>query len=1105
MICALCQKGNPDSAAFCISCGAPLGAVCGQCGGELAPEAKFCHRCGHAVAAPQLPTHPALLRAVPASVGLEQPKPPELPATPDAAQTSHSTEGERRILTVLFCDVQGSTAMAERLDPEEWADIMNGAFEHLIGSVYHYEGTVARLMGDAILAIFGAPVAHEDDPQRAVLAGLAILRGIQSYSERMKQERGAEINVRVGINTGLVVVGEMGTHQHLEYTVMGDAVNLASRMEQTAAPGTVQISGNTHKLVKTLFEFETLGDIHVKGKEQTVPAYRVLGLLETPRSARGLELYGLSVPLVGRDDELQTMLDIFGHVLGGRTSVVSIIGEAGAGKSRLLREFLSYLEAEGRLDDCRVWLWSANCSSLGEQPYGVFAGFFASAYGVSRGDSPEATERKLREALQALGAGQADVKRWLPLFYHLVGIDQGRIGLPAVEPEQLKRHLFLAVRSVLKLHLDQRPLVLLVEDVHWADAASIDLLRFLTDQLEGSPFLVLLAHRPSLDVGSFATGRTAYTPVRLGPLPAAEINDLLDGYFGPLSDRIPVRVRQLVVERADGNPFYAEEIVRSFIEAGTLKLEPDGWVWTADVADFDVPATVQGLLLARLDHLPTTTLRFAQEAAVLGPAFDGEVLRAVCSDPGSMDVYLDQLFRAELVEPVPPRWNSETGLRYRFTNLLVQEVAYQSVLLRRRMEMHGHIAASLEEMCGGQPDRLEDLELLGHHYSLSANKVKGAVYLIAAGNRACNLYANEDAARYYRRALETLRTCDQPDCWVERLAAREGLADVLGLLGRREESLAQYEDALAGYGEDGDKPSRARLRRKIASLHWEAGAREAALVQYQTALELLNGQTEHIEVAHLSQEMGRLAFRSGDNQEAIQWAQKALDTAEQLVTRNGISQEAASATAHAYNTIGVALARAARLEEAVEYVERSIEVAQKYDLPQAACRAYTNLGVLYTNLDPGQAIEICSAGLDLAKKIGDMSMQSWLYANLASAYCTFTGQCEAEGIAAAEAAIELDRQFGQLDHLAVPLIVLGQIYQCHGDPEAALASYQEALRLAQEMREPQLLFPCYDGLATLYLEAGDMARAEGYMAKSEQVCEEAGLEVDSLVMMPFLY
>jgi adenylate cyclase len=408
-------------------------------------------------------------------------------------------------------------------------------------------------------------------------------------------------------------------------------------------------------------------------------------------------------------------------------------------------------------------------------------------------------------------------------------------------------------------------------------------------------------------------------------------------------------------------------------------------------------------------------------------------------------------------------------------------------------------------MCDGQPERLEDLELLGHHYSLSINKLKGLVYLITAADRARNLYANEDAARYYRRALETPSKGDRPGGHALRLTAQEGLADVLGLVGRRQESLGHYQEALRGYEEDGDKPSLARLQRKIGSLQWEAGDREAALSQYQSALALLNGQPQHIEVAHLYQEMGRLAFRSGDNQGAIQWAQKALDMAEHLAARNGNSREAASAIAQAYNTLGVALARAARLEEAVEYVQRSIGVAQEYELPQAACRAYTNLGVLYTNLDPGQAIDVCTAGLELAKKIGDLSLQSWLYANLAGAYCTFTGQCEVEGITAAEAAINLDRQLGQLDHLAVALVVLAQIHQCHGDPEAALVCFQEALRLAQEMREPQLLFPCYEGLATVYLEAGDIARTEEFMAKGQQVCEEAGLDVESLVMMPFLY
>lgn len=1102
MKCALCHNHNPEVARFCTDCGAPLSSVCPWCSGELAPGAKFCHHCGHALAAPQPPAPPPL----DPQDRLTQYIPRELLNKLEAARTIHALEGARRIVTVLFCDVQGSTAMAERLDPEEWAEIMNGAFAHLITPIYRYEGMVARLMGDAILAFFGAPIAHEDDPQRAVLAGLDILQGIQGYRDHVKQKWAGEINVRIGINTGLVVVGEVGSDLRVEYTAMGDAVNLAARMEQSAAPGTVQISGNTHNLVRTLFEFEPLGDIQVKGKTEPVPAYQVLRKLTTSRSARGLESYGLSTALVGRDDDLHKLLSLYDRMLRRQTQVVSIIGEAGAGKSRLLREYLSRLEAEGRLVAPRVQVWSAACSSLGEQPYGVFAGFFASTYGVARGDSPLEVEQKLRDTLHTLDAHQGEVGRFLPLICYLLGIEQDGARQLTVEPEQLKRQLFMVVRSLLELHLQQGPLILVTEDLHWADAASIELLKFLADRLADAQFLMLLAHRASLDTSFLATGHASYTAIRLAPLPATEVQALLEAYFVGSSDKIPDWVRQLIVQRADGNPFFAEEIVRSLIEAGALKREADSWVWTEDATVLDVPATVQGLLLARLDRLPPATLRFAQEAAVLGPAFDEAVLRAVCSDSAPMEKHLDQLYQAQLLELLPqPSRPDGRGQRYRFTHVLVQEVAYQSLLVRQRVQMHGCVARTLEQMCGGQVERLEDLEILAHHYSLSADKMKGARYLVAAGDRARNLYANEDAARYYLRALETLRKCHQPGCRTDHLVAQERLADVFGLLGRRAEALMHYEEVRASYEEDRDKASQARLLRKIGSLQWEEGNREAAMAQYRTGLALLNGYTQHIEMAHLYQEMGRLAFRSGDNQGAIAWARKALEMAEQLIARNGNSQEAASAMAYAYNTLGVALARVARLEEAVEYVERSINVAREHELPQAACRAYTNLGVLYTNLDPAQAIETCTEGLELARKIGDLGLQSWLYANLASAYCTFTGQCETEGIAAAEAAIDLDRQLGQLDHLAVPLIVLGQIYQCHGDSEAALLSYREALRLAQEIGEPQLLFPCYDGLATLYLEVGDVTQAEEFMAKGEQVCVEAGLEVESLVMMPFLY
>ena len=332
------------------------------------------------------------------------------------------------------------------------------------------------------------------------------------------------------------------------------------------------------------------------------------------------------------------------------------------------------------------------------------------------------------------------------------------------------------------------------------------------------------------------------------------------------------------------------------------------------------------------------------------------------------------------------------------------------------------------------------------------------------------------------------------------------MADLLGPTGRRAAALGEYELVEAAYRAVGDAPAQARILRKMGGLHWDAGARSRALGCFEAGLALLDGDREHIERAHLYQEMGRLAFRSGDSQRAIEWAEQARVYAERLVAHDSAPDrtEAMIAAAQSHNTLGVALARLGRLEEAVGHIERSVALAGETGLLQAACRGLANLSVLYSTLDPARAIETCAAGLEMAKKIGDLGFQSRLYANLAVAYCALTNRCDEQGIGAAHAAIDLDRRLGQLDHLAVPLIVLGQIYQCHGEPTRAIAHYREALVLAEEADEPQLLFPCYDGLATVHLDLGDEAQAEEFMQKAQAVCERAGLEPDALVVLPFL-
>jgi len=341
MDCPNCKSENPSVARFCMSCGSALANVCPECSTELPAEARFCLNCGHQLAQ-TVPAAAATGSAEATRANLERYIPPELLNKLEAVRRGGTNAGERRVVTMLFCDVSGSTAAAEKLDPEEWAQIMNGAFESLIAPVYRYEGTLARLMGDAILAFFGAPIGHEDDPQRAVRAGLEIVREIAPYREEVKAQWGIDIEVRVGINTGLVVVGEVGSDLRVEYTALGDAINLAARTEQAAQPGTVQISSDTHRLVEPLFEFEDLGLIEVEGKSPPVRTYRALGARAVPGSLRGSE--GLHAPLIGRDKEIETLRQVAANLRQGRGGIVSVIGEAGIGKSRLVQELRTELD-----------------------------------------------------------------------------------------------------------------------------------------------------------------------------------------------------------------------------------------------------------------------------------------------------------------------------------------------------------------------------------------------------------------------------------------------------------------------------------------------------------------------------------------------------------------------------------------------------------------------------------------------------------------------------------------------------------------------------------------------------------------------------------------
>ncbi|MBI4609391.1 MAG: AAA family ATPase [Candidatus Rokubacteria bacterium] len=1065
MRCSHCSFEVAADFNFCPKCGRQLSRQCPNCAYVCPPEFRYCPRCGTEV-----------------STGVAARAQPPVSAARPPAQAeltrSESVEAERRPVTLLFADVVGFTSLADKLDPEELRSLMMGCFQTLAEEIRRYDGFIEKFIGDAIVAIFGAPTAHEDDPERAVRAALSMQRQLGQLRAGADDVTGGALTMRIGINTGLVVAGAVGEGK--DYGVVGDAVNVAARLQQVGAPGKITVSEETYRLIRRAFDCRPLGPVALKGKAEPVQAFEVVGAASGRAPTLDSEA---RVPLVGREEELGQLLELLSRARKGRTQVVNVVGEAGIGKSRLLAEFLRRLDADGVLSS--IVLYQTACPAVGSEAYRVFIDFFRACFGLRPEESAAEARAKITGTLQAMGAA---VERVIPVVEHFLGVRDEALHTEQLDPEQLKRQLGLAVREICDCQARLRPVLLVVEDFQWADAASVELLASLADRAPDRPLMVLLVARSTPQAGTIYSARVDSTVIRLHPLTLEESQALVGRLVGPLAPQSQPLFDELVTQRAAGNPFFLGEAARSLMDRGVLVSTPGGLRLAADVTSLEVPSTVQGILLSRLDRLEPAAKQLLLEAAVLGPRFDAEVLSRIASQPQELHDRLDALVSADLLAEAP-----DAGGRseYRFRNSLIQEVAYASLLRRRRSALHELTARTLEQLHAQHLD--EYLSELAHHYSLSDNRERALEYLLRFGDHAVRIYANRDAVRAYRRALELVEA--QRDHSVLRAKVLEKLADATQALGEPEVALQHWEAALAHYAALDNKNSMASVQRKIGLAWWNRGDREKALECFERGLDLLAQAPEGIEAALLYHELGRLHFRIGDDERASHWARRALDLGERLRAHEVVSQ--------AFNTVGVSIARRGALEEGIANVEQSLQTALQHELLAAACRAYANLGMLLAAVDRERAVRYCEEGLALAKKIGDLFQQSWLYTSMASSYCSFTGDC-AQGIEAARASIALDQQLGQRNHLPIPLVLLGQIHQCQNQFEESERYYLEAVAIAEEIGEPQLLFPCYDGLATLYLAMGETAKAEAYLAQGHELCEKTGYAPDALIMLPFL-
>jgi class 3 adenylate cyclase len=769
MNCLHCRTVNPEAAKFCMNCGTSLTEVAPvkdanqlAVGNESAGESsKF---------------------------NLDRYLPNQLITKLEAARSRNAMVGERRVITMLFCDVKGSTAAAEKVDPEIWTDIMNGVFEFMIRPIYKYEGFVPRLMGDAILAFFGAPITHEDDPQRAVLAALEIQEGIKPYAEDIRLKHGLEFGLRVGINTGLVVVGEIGSDLRMEYTAIGDAINLAARMEQTAQVGTVQISSETHKLVAPFFEVQSLGGIEVKGKSEPVQTYRVLGQKDAPGRLRGLE--GMSSQLVGREEQLALLQRRLRRLEKGAGSFVAVIGEAGLGKSTLIAELnKSHKDAQ-----CR-WLRGEALSYTRSVSYFPWKQVLHQSMDTRATDAPSEIREKLRYTCDCCTIPGGDI----PFLQALLAIEDEESAqvVSGVQGDALIQRMVDATRGYLCGIAMESPLAIVLDDLHWADEASLHLLLSLSDLVETHPIYFICMLRPDTNVPSWTTIQKIgaklgkrFDLLQLEPLKAEQTDVILHNLLG--MQGLPKNVRDLIVEKSDGNPFFVEELIRSLIETGQLVRENGKWKVVQEHAKVSLPNTLRGILTARIDRLPETSKHVLQNAAVIGRSFDLRILKQLIDLSGGLDPQIQYLENVSLIEALLEE--------YAFRHVLIQEATYESILLKKRAELHRQIAQALEEL---HTNRIEEFAPLIAHHFYGAGDDRSLKYDLIAGEKSARLYANAEATSHFRRALEVAKRSNGDANQVQQIFNQ--LGQVLELSGRYEQALAVYDDMHAFGSERADR------------------------------------------------------------------------------------------------------------------------------------------------------------------------------------------------------------------------------------------------------------------------------------------------------------
>ncbi|MBI3799403.1 MAG: AAA family ATPase [Deltaproteobacteria bacterium] len=748
MRCANCGSDNPEGTKFCGECGGPIQTRCPQCSFENLPSTKFCRECGTPL------TGQSSLRLQPQ---IPSPEPPQnytpkhlaerILAEQTAMEARGSPAGERKTITALFADIKSSMALMEHLDPEEARSLIDPALTLMIEAVHRYEGYVVQSTGDGIFAFFGAPIAHEDHPQRALYAALRMQDESGKYADTLRRAGRSPIEVRIGVNTGEVVLRSIRKDDlRAEYTPIGHSTALAQRMESLARAGSIVVSDHTYKLTEGYFDFKPLGAATVKGVSEPISVYEVLcvGPLRTRlqvAATRGL------VRFVGRQREMEHLKRALEEAKTGRGQIIGVMGEPGVGKSRLFHEFLRAYAQTPLL----LCLETFSVSHSKAYPYLPLIDLLKNYFHIA----PQDDERKRREKIggKVLMLDRS-LEDTLPYLFTLLGIAEPASSLQQMDPQIRKQRTFEAIKRLLVRESLNQPLLLLFEDLHWLDTETQAFLILLSESIATAKILLLTNYRPEYQQ---AWGnRSFFSQLRLDPLAQEDAQELLRALLG--DDHALRSLKQFILEKTEGNPFFMEELVQALVEQGVLERSLSVGVGlrpapTVNFAELRVPTTVQAVLASRIDRLPPAEKSLLQMLSVIGKEFSWSLLKQVVNQPeAELPHSLSHLQAAEFIYEQP----AFPEVEYTFKHALTQEVAYNSLLIERRKVLHERTAQAIEMIFHSQlEDHYGDL---AHHYHRSTNTEKAVEYLGLAGRQAAQRSANTDALTHLTTALELLKT-----------------------------------------------------------------------------------------------------------------------------------------------------------------------------------------------------------------------------------------------------------------------------------------------------------------------------------------------------------